>query len=391
MRVAHVITRLIIGGAQENTAASVIGLRQKKHFEVELITGPTHGSEGTLRPMLEEHRVPITEIRNLVRPVHPYHDLAGFIRLARHFRRTSPSIVHTHSGKAGTLGRLAARLARVPLILHTIHGPSFGRFQGKAANLIFTQAERMAGRVTDHFVAVSDAMIDQYLAAGIGERSQYTKILSGFPLGPFQEAKNDLAWRNRYSLTASDFVVGKIARLAPLKGHPDLVLGLPELIRRCPATKVLLVGDGPLRGELEQRLQRARLVERVRFAGIVRPDEMPRHIGIMDAVVHLSYREGLPRALPQALAAARPVVAYDCDGAREVCVDGETGYLVPPGNVDLAMTRLAELGGDPALRERLGRRGQNIVCDRFSVRRMVDALDELYGTLWKRKTGLGFT
>jgi glycosyltransferase involved in cell wall biosynthesis len=388
MRVAHVITRLIIGGAQENTAASVIGLRQKKRFEVELVTGPTRGTEGTLRPWLEQHDVPITEIPNLVRPVHPYHDVVALVRLTRHFHRTAPAIVHTHSGKAGTLGRLAARMARVPLILHTIHGPSFGRFQGRAANLIFTQAERMAGRFTDHFVAVSDAMIEQYLAAGIGEKNRYTKILSGFALDSFRHAKNDSAWRTRLGLAPSDFVVGKIARLAALKGHADLVQGLPELIKRCPETKVLLVGEGPLRGELERSLKVAGLADRVRFAGLVSPEEMARHIGVMDAVVHLSYREGLPRALPQALAAARPVVAYDCDGAGEVCVDGETGFLVPPGNIDLAMRHLAELGRDPVLRERLGRRGQNIVCERFSVRQMVDALDELYGTLWQRKTGL---
>src|SRR6185503_11106187 len=118
-------------------------------------------------------------------PVHPYHDLLGLIALTRHFRRTTPDIVHTHSGKAGTLGRLAARRARVPLIIHTIHGPSFGLFQGAAANLVFTQAEKLAGRCTHHFVAVSDAMIEQYLAAGIGTRDQYTRIASGFDLEPF--------------------------------------------------------------------------------------------------------------------------------------------------------------------------------------------------------------
>jgi len=388
MRIAHVITRLIIGGAQENTAATVVGLQRKEGLEVELITGPTRGAEGTLLPSLEPHRVRITLIPNLVRPIHPFHDVLGLIGLARHFRRTCPDIVHTHSGKAGTLGRLAARAARVPLVLHTIHGPSFGSFQGRAANLLFTQAERMAGRVTDHFVAVSEAMIEQYLRAGIGERSRYSKILSGFDLSPFLQAGNDTALRHRLGLKPEDFVVGKIARLAPLKGHADLIQGLPRLVEQCPTAKILLVGDGPLRDELTERLQRAGLGERVRFAGLVHPEEIAKYVGVMDALVHLSYREGLPRALPQALAAARPVVAYDCDGAGEVCLNGETGFLVPPGNVNLAVERLAELGASPTLRETLGRRGQTFIRERFPVTIMVDALHELYRQLWKRKTGV---
>src|SRR5207248_1234600 len=155
-----------------------------------------------------------------------------------------PDVVHTHSGKAGILGRLAAKRAGVPLIIHTVHGPSFGNFQNPLANFIFRAAEKKAVRWTDHFIVVADAMKEQYLAAGIGQPDQYTKIFSGFPLGPFLEAKNDKDLRQRLGIGPDDFVVGKIARLFKLKGHDDLFAIAPDLVRRNPKIKFLLVGGG---------------------------------------------------------------------------------------------------------------------------------------------------
>lgn len=385
MHVAHVITRLIVGGAQENTVASVLGLRARPGFVVDLISGPTAGAEGSLLSQLEAVGQPVGWVPDLVRPVRPLRDLRAFAQLTELFRKTAPDIVHTHSGKAGVLGRWAARRAGVPVIVHTIHGPSFGPFQGPLANLAFNAAERAAARCTDHFVSVCDAMTRQYLAAGIGQPGQFSRIWSGFALSEFLEARADAAWRTRLGLTETDLVIGTIARLAPLKGHADLVRLLPGLVRRHPRIKLLWVGDGPLRGCLVKQLERTGLESHVRFTGLVAPEEVARYVGVMDVLVHLSYREGLPRALPQALAAGRPVVAYDCDGAREVCLEGETGFLIPPGNVDLAGQRLSELAADPALRERFGRQGRALVRDRFTVERMVDDLAGLYARLWTNR------
>lgn len=391
MRIAHVITRLILGGAQENTVASVAGLRRCPGLEVELISGPTGAGEGSLVPWVRREGISLTETPHLVRPVHPLRDLLAWRWLTAHFRRTRPDVVHTHSGKAGVLGRLAARRAGVPLVVHTIHGPSFGPFQGACANAVFTAAERRAGRCTDRFVSVADAMTAQYLAAGIGGPSQYATVRSGFDLEPFLKVPlaPDPARRKALGLAGGDFVIGCIARLAPLKGHEDLVRLLPRLVGACPATRVLLVGDGPLRARLETALASAGLAGRVVFAGLVPPGDVAAHLAAMDALVHLSYREGLPRALPQALAAGRPVVAYDCDGAREVCRDGETGFLVPLGDGVGAADALARLGQDPALRIRLGRAGRELVRDAFSVERMVSSLEQLYRRWWTEVAGRG--
>jgi glycosyltransferase involved in cell wall biosynthesis len=273
---------------------------------------------------------------------------------------------------------LAAARAGVPIILHTIHGPSFGPFQGWSANALFRSAERYAARFTTHFVVVAEAMKQQYLAAGIGHPDQYTKIFSGFALEPFLASTNDLRLRARLRLVPDDIVIGKIARLFRLKGHDDLFGIAPALVQKCPRIKFLLVGDGPWRGRLESRARSLGLKKHVVFTGLVAPSDVPSLVGIMNLLVHLSLREGLPRALPQALAAARPVVAYDADGAKEVCLENETGYLVAPGDLPGLSERLLRLAQDPALRQRLGCRGRQFVRERFGVQRMVDDLYQLY-------------
>lgn len=374
MRITHVITRLIIGGAQENTLSSVLGLRQKPGLEVSLVSGPSTGPEGSLERLDPQ----LIKIPELVRPIHPLKDRRALRRLENLFRETRPDIVHTHSGKAGVLGRLAAARANVPIIVHTIHGPSFGNFQGALANIIFRAAERRAGRITTHFVTVAEAMTEQYLAAGIGRREQYTKIFSGFNLAPFLSATNDPALRVELGLAPDDFVIGKIARLFKLKGHDDLFAIAPELAQRCPQVKFLLVGDGEWRAKFEHEAQALGLQKQFIFAGLVPPQEVPRYVGVMDALVHLSLREGLPRALPQALAAGKPVVAYDCDGAREVCTDEKTGFLLRPGDLAGLTDRLTLLATDRSLCDRLGQTGQAFVRENFSVERMVDALHTLY-------------
>lgn len=382
MRITHVITRLIIGGAQENTLSSVLGLRQKPGLEVKLVSGPASGPEGSLESLDPQ----LTTIPDLVRPVHPQKDFAALRQLEKLFDETQPDIVHTHSGKAGILGRLAAARAGVPIIVHTIHGPSFGDFQGALANFIFRAAERKAGRVTTHFVSVADAMTEQYLAAGIGRRDQYTKVFSGFNLLPFLSAQNDTTLRARLGIAPDDIVIGKIARLFKLKGHDDLFAVAPEIIRRNPRIKFLLVGDGEWRGKFEKKARELGIEKHVVFTGLIPPDEVPRYIGVMDGLVHLSLREGLPRALPQALAAGKPIVAYDCDGAREVCIDSETGFLLRAGDLNGLSDRLLQLAGDAALRERLGKPGQEFVREKFTVERMVDDLQSLY---LKLATGSG--
>ena len=204
---------------------------------------------------------------------------------------------------------------------------------------------------------------------------------------PFLAAKNDPALRARLNLAPEDFVIGTIARLFKLKGHDDLIDIAAELIRRCPRVKILFVGDGAWRERLQNRVHTLGLDRHFVFAGLVRPEEVPGYVGIMDLLVHLSRREGLARALPQAMTAGRPVVACDCDGAAEVCIDDQTGYLVRPGDGAALLDRLLLLAGNPSLRARLGAAGCEFVRDRFPVEKMVESLRELYEKLGAKLPG----
>ncbi len=198
-----------------------------------------------------------------------------------------------------------------------------------------------------------------------------------------------MALRKKLGIAPGDFVVGKIARLFKLKGHDDLFAVAPELIRRCPQIKFLLVGDGDWRARFENLARSLGLENHFIFTGLVPPDEVPRYVGIMDVLVHLSLREGLPRAVPQALAAGKPVVAYDCDGASEICLDGQTGFLVPPGDLKNLAEKMIQLANDHALREKLGRAGMVLVRKNFAVEKMVDATYALYLKLAAER-GLSF-
>lgn len=378
MRVTHVITRLIVGGAQENTVASVLEAQDRPGWEVDLISGPTTGPEGTLEPLFKPSPHLLTLVPDLVRPVRPHLDFRALGSLRKIFQRTRPDIVHTHSGKAGVVGRWAARQARVPVIIHTVHGPSFGAWQSAGSNLLFRAAERFAGRFTTHFITVANAMRDQYLAAGIGAPEDYTRVLSGFNVEPFLQAKNDPQRRAGLGIEPGDFVVGKIARITELKGHDDLFAAAPEIVRAHPRTKFLLVGGGPWEERFRARAREMGLEKHFVFAGLVPPTEVPGLVGLMDGLVHLSLREGLPRALPQAMAAGKPVVAYACDGAGEVCITGQTGFLLKPGDRAGLVRAVSQLAADPDLRERLGRAGQEMVREQFPVRKMVDGIFSVY-------------
>jgi glycosyltransferase involved in cell wall biosynthesis len=382
LKITHLITRLVVGGAQENTLATISGLRKKTGVEINLISGPTIGPEGSLeneaRKIFSDSPANFVLVPELVRPVHPFKDFIALRKLEKILREQKPDLVHTHSGKAGILGRLAAKRARVPIIIHHIHGPSFGKFQSAPANFIFTAAEKYAARATNHFFVSANAMTRIYLAAGIGKNSMFTRIFSGFNVQPFLAVKNDLALREKLKIPGDAFVIGKIARLFKLKGHDDLLRAFAKILPQVPNARLLFVGDGSLRTQLENRAREMNLSGKVIFAGLVPPNEVARYVGIMDCVTHLSSREALSRALPQALAAAKPIVAYDFDGADEICLENETGFLVRTGEIETVVDKILLIAKNPELREKFGARGQNFVRENFSVEKMVNDQYNIY-------------
>jgi glycosyltransferase involved in cell wall biosynthesis len=386
MRIGHVITRLIVGGAQENTLATCRGLRQRGH-DVDLILGPQTGPEGSLLPLVGE--VPVTILDDLCREPNPWRDWRATVALTRLFREGRYDIVHTHSGKAGILGRLAARLAGVPVTVHTIHGPSFHDYQNPLGNWVFRWAEQVAAEWTTQFVSVADAMTAQYQAAGV--TGKYVMIRSGIDWEAYGEtnsgtgvppvAPGSSATPTGGTPVPRSPVVGMVARLFPLKGHEFLFAAVPAIVTAVPAVKFLLVGDGPWRERFEQEVRARGWADRFTFAGLVPPREVPRFVGQMSVLVHLSLREGLPRAVVQALAAGKPVVAFDVAGAREVCVDGKTGFLLRAGDVAGVAAAVIRLLRDAELAGRMGAQGRTLVCEQFAEAAMVERIEQLYRQL----------
>jgi glycosyltransferase involved in cell wall biosynthesis len=215
----------------------------------------------------------------------------------------------------------------------------------------------------------------------------YTRVFSGFSVEPFLNATNDVSLRAKLGFPKEAFVIGKIARLAPLKGHEDLFAAFQELLPQCTRARLLLIGDGPLRARLENRARDLGLFDKIVFTGLVPPADVPGYVGIMDCLAHLSFREALSRALPQALAAGKPVVSYDFDGADEICIDQETGFLARRGDYSTVARHLVELSRDAGLREKLGRKGQDFVKAHFRVEDMVNQIWALYSR-WAAQSGL---
>ena len=384
MRIAHIITRMIIGGAQENTLYNCDDLIRQFGDDVLLVTGPAIGPEGDLLQQGRGGGVPIRLVPSLRRAIDPRRDMASYYELKRVLRGFQPEVVHTHSAKAGFLGRQAAWSLGVPAIVHTVHGAPFHAYQNPASRAIFRCCEQYAARRCHAMISVADAMTDLMVGAGVAPREKFTTIYSGMDVEPFSQAdQHRPAMRASLGYQPQHIVVGKIARLFHLKGHEDVVRAAAEVVQANPNVRFLLIGDGILRGKLQAQIDAAGLTQHFHFSGLVPPSEIPQFIGAMDILVHASLREGLPRALPQALIAGKPVVSYDIDGAREVAISGETGFLVPPRWKAL-VEPLVKLSGDSELRTRLGHAGRERFTEQFRHEFMTRRIRELYERLLGR-------
>ncbi|MBI2825718.1 MAG: glycosyltransferase family 4 protein [Planctomycetia bacterium] len=386
MRVAHVITRMILGGAQENTLLTCEDLARDYGDDVLLVTGPPLGPEGSLLARAEAHRVPLSVIPSLRRAIHPWRDLVAYRELKRRLAEFRPDVVHTHSAKGGVLGRMAATAIGAPAIVHTVHGAPFHPYQSPLARAFFRRCERYAARRCHAIVSVADAMTELLVGAGVAPRDKFTTIHSGMEVEPFLAADATRgATRAALGFRPEHVVVGKVARLFHLKGHQYVIRAARELVARQAETRFLFVGDGVLRAPLERQVAQAGLGEVVRFVGLVPPDEIPKYLAAMDIVVHASLREGLARVLPQALVAGKPVVSFDVDGAREVVLHGTTGLLVPPCDARQLAEAIGLLVMDPAMRAQFGAEGRRRFTDQFRHARMTRELRALYERLLECK------
>jgi glycosyltransferase involved in cell wall biosynthesis len=318
-------------------------------------------------------------VDEMKRAILPVADWRTYRRLIAIFKELKPDVVHTHSSKAGIVGRWAAHSAGVPWVVHTIHGLAFTASTKWVVNFAYRLLEKWTAPVTDRIVCVADAMRDQSLAGGVGKPSQYVTVYSGMETAAFLNptVPREIT-RANLGFADDHVVVGTIARLFHMKGHDDLIALAPDLCRRFPLLRFLWVGDGLLRTDFEKRIAAAGLADRFVLTGLVPPGRVPEFTAAMDILAHPSRREGLARALPQGQLCGCPVVTYDVDGNREGLIEEETGYAVKAFDVPEFGRRLAELLEDAQLRSRMGEAGRSFAVGRFDTSVMVAGLEEVY-------------
>jgi glycosyltransferase involved in cell wall biosynthesis len=366
LRVCQIITKFEIGGAQETVVATAEHFQRDGDVEIVTLAGPEDSSAGALWERAARQRLDVRPVPELRRAVRPGVDLRALGALRRSIRALRPDVVHTHSSKAGVLGRVAAARERVPAV-HTIHGWSTIRGDHRAlARSAYATVERRLATRTARLVVVTDGDRTIGLEAGIGRADQYVLVRSPLDAGLAERARRERgASRQALGLDDQDFVVGSVGRLASPKDPATLISGFARFAEQVPRAVLVLIGGGPLDDELRAAAVSRGIDDRVRFVG-----EDPRAsvlVGAFDVSVLASRWEGLPRTVVEAAAAGVPVVANPVGGVPEVVEDGVSGLLFPVGDETALARALARLEGDTAERRRLAQAAAARVSDEFSM------------------------
>ncbi len=384
--VLHPITRLIVGGAQENTMYTAAGL-DKTRFAAAVVAGPQTGSEGSLIEALGALGVPLTILPQLLRQISPINEVLALWKLYRLMRAGQYRIVHTHSSKAGILGRVAAKLAGVPVIVHTVHGWSFHDQMHPLLKQVYILLERLCAPLSDALILVAEPDRRKGLENGIGKPAQYTLIRSAIPLGDFDPAKVDgAAVRQELGIPSGAPVLGNVGRFSPQKNPIDWLRIASVVAAEMPLAHFLLVGDGPLRPKVEAQISAFGLQDRFTLTGLRR--DVDRMLAAMDVFLLTSLWEGLPRVIPQAFSMGLPVIANRADGTVEAIRPGQDGYLCDPGDLESMAAACITLLNDPALRQTMGQNGQAYARRYFDLDEMISQIEGLYQRLLAEK-GLG--
>jgi glycosyltransferase involved in cell wall biosynthesis len=383
IKVLRVIARLNVGGPALHVAYLTEGLAERG-YDTTLVAGTLARGEESMAEVAERRGAKIVQLDALHREIAPLRDARAMLRLAGIIRRERPTILHTHTAKAGAVGRIAALLAigaRPPIIVHTFHGHVLRGYFGRLKTLAFRTLERLLARMSTALVAVSPEVRDDLVRLGVAPQSKFVVIRLGIELdervGGGEEARR--ATRRMLGVAADAFVVGWVGRMTAVKRTDDVVRALRSLVDRGVDAHLLLVGDGPDREHLERYAHELGVVRRCLFVGY--QDDVGRFYEAIDVLLLPSANEGTPVSVIEALAARRPAVATRVGGTPDVVRDGVDGFLVDVGDVDALGERLAELATDSDRRGRMGAAGRERVLERYAVDRLIDDVDRLYRSL----------
>jgi glycosyltransferase involved in cell wall biosynthesis len=396
IKIIHIITRLDMGGSAQNTLLTALH-HDSQHYNVYLIKGSTLESAMTkaetklVEDQLETAKkqgIEILDVPSLVRRISPINDLRALVALFRLMCKLEPHIVHTHTSKAGILGRLAAWLARVPTIIHTPHGHVFYGHFGRSLSRIFLQMEKLLGRITHHHIALTPEEGKDYLNLGVAKPKNISVIHSGVDLNCFKpSATKSNPKRNKLGIPPDSLVVGYVGWLIPIKGVTYLVDAMAEVLQRHPNSLLVLVGKGDEKGEeeikLKEQVEDLELADNVRFLGW-RPD-VDEIMGCFDIFVLPSLNEGMGRVLVEAMSAGLPIVASRVGGIPDLVKHEKNGLLVPLADAGALERAISDLLSDKAKRKRMGETGKRI-CSPYSIEAMVEKIDDLYSTLVEERS-----
>ena len=383
VRILRVIARLNMGGPALHVAYLTAGLRERG-YDTTLVAGSLARGEDSMSFVADARDVEVVHIDELGREISPFRDLVATVRLARLIRRERPDILHTHTAKAGTVGRVAALLAgrRAPrIVVHTFHGHVLRGYFGPLRSRFFRLLERRLAAHTTALVAVSPQVRDDLVALGIAPRERFVVIRLGIELDErvAGAANGRLESRRYLGIAPGRFAVGWIGRMTAVKRTDDVLVAFKRLRDDGVDAVLCMVGDGPDRAQLEQRAHELGVVRNTLFLGY--QEDVAQFYAAFDALVLPSSNEGTPVSAIEALAAGRPVVATRVGGVPDVVEEGQDGFLVEPGDTDDLAKRLGQLARDPELRKRMGRAGRDRVLPRYAVERLVDDVDRLYRSL----------
>jgi glycosyltransferase involved in cell wall biosynthesis len=383
MNVVHAITRLTLGGSSENTLNTVAALG-RAGYRVTLAAGLAE-SDASVVDDARRRGCRVVDVPGLGREAAPARDVRATLALVALYRRERAQIVHTHTSKAGFVGRLAARLAGTPAVIHQPHGHIFYGYYGPRRTRFYTALERLAARWTDRIITLTERGTEEHLAQGIGRRRQYVVVPSGVPTRALRERAPSRAWaRARLGLTPDAFVIAAVGRFVPVKGFDLLVAALPRILAETSDARVLLVGDGPERAALERASGALGVAAHVRFTGAV--DDVVGCLAAADVLAVPSRNEGMGRVIVEAMALGIPVVGAAVGGIPAVIADGECGVLVPADDAGALADALARIGRDPMLRSKLGA-AASVRAEVFSTAVMEARTLEIYRAL-ERDRGL---
>jgi glycosyltransferase involved in cell wall biosynthesis len=374
--VLQIITRLIVGGAQE-TVMYTAALLDKQLYNIEVISGMQTGSEGSLIEETRSRGVSLTIFPRLLREISPINDAIVLWQLYRYIRKKHFTIVHTNSSKAGILGRLAAKLAGTPIIIHTVHGWSFHDHMAGWLKNLYILLEKLCAGLTDSMIVVTKQDIQKGLDHHIGNPTQYHLIRSAIPLDEFvPDMYQKERVRSELGIPTNALILGNVGRFSPQKNPLDWVSVAGLVAREIPESYFLLVGDGPLKEKVIQAIDEEGINDRVVLTGLRR--DTAKMMSAMDVFLLTSLWEGLPRVIPQAMCMGLPVVSYQIDGIQEIIVQGENGFVFPPGDITSLATTCGDLLKDENRRKSIGENGKAFATREFNIETMIANISSLY-------------